>query len=97
LSERRNRIPDIGRNIFIVSAGTKFFLPLFGVDDSPPVLGTFPTSENAVGTYFFRPQQYGGQDFVIIVDGEATHVGAEYLAGPVTTPSLLDGGRNAFH
>jgi hypothetical protein len=87
---------DSGSNTFIVPAGTQFFLPLFGVDDSPPVLGTFPASEDAAGAYFFGPQQYGGRDFIIIVDGRVTPVGAEFLAGPVKTPPLLDGGGTHF-
>ena len=87
---------DSGSNTFIVPVGTQFFLPLFGVDDSPPVLGTFPTSEDAAAAYFFGPQQYGGQDFIIIVDGQVAPVGAEFLAGPVKTPPLLDGGGTHF-
>jgi hypothetical protein len=87
---------DSGSNTFIVHVGTQFFLPLFGVDDSPPVLGTFPASEDAAAAYFFGPQQYGGRDFIIIVDGQVTSVGAKFLAGPVTTPPLLDGGGTHF-
>jgi hypothetical protein len=29
---------------FVVKSGTPFYVPLIGVDDSPPVLGTFPTT-----------------------------------------------------
>jgi hypothetical protein len=87
---------DSGSNIFIVPVGTRFFLPLFAVDDSPPVLGTFPVSRDAARGYFFGLQQYGGEDFIIIVDGHATPVGPEFLAGPVTTPPLFDGGGTHF-
>jgi hypothetical protein len=87
---------DSGSNIFIVPVGTWFFLPLFAVDDSPPVLGTFPVSRDAARGYFFGLQQYGGEDFIIIVDGHATPVGPEFLAGPVTTPPLFDGGGTHF-
>src|SRR5262245_24964714 len=69
-----------------------FYLPLQSVDDSPPVLGTFPTTSAQAQAYFFGPSQYGGHDFVAVVDGVSTPIGPAYLAGPVTTPPLLDGG-----
>lgn len=81
-----------GTNVFVVKSGTTFFVPVENVDDSPPVLGTFPTTRSQAGPYFFDPSQVGGRDFVITVDGVATPLGASYLAGPVTTAPLLDGG-----
>lgn len=77
---------------FVVKSGTPFYVPLIGVDDSPPVLGTFPTTARAALDYFFKPDQLGGQNWVITVDGRSTAVGPEFLAGPVTTQPLPDGG-----
>jgi hypothetical protein len=84
----------IGVNSFAVRSGTPYFVPLFSVDDSPPVLGAFPTEESQIEDYFFSPDEYGGRGFAIIVDGKQTSVGPEYLAGPIeqTSPPLQDGG-----
>lgn len=81
-----------GSNSFRVAAGTPFFVPMFSVDDSPPVIGTFPTSHAQAVTYFFDPSQIGGQGFEITVDGKTTQLGSSFLAGPVTTSPLPDGG-----
>lgn len=81
-----------GGNTFVVSAGDSFFVPLFSVDDSPPAVGNFPPTQSAVSAYFFGADQLGGKNFEIVVDGESTQVGPAYVAGPVTTPPLLDGG-----
>ena len=83
---------DTGCNTFLVKAGTEFFLALLVVDDSPPVLGKFPTDHQQAIPYFFGPQQYGGEDFYVAVDGRTTRLGPEFLAGPVQTPPLSDGG-----
>jgi hypothetical protein len=83
---------DTGCNTFLVKAGTEFFLALLVVDDSPPVLGKFPTDHQQAIPYFFGRQQYGGEDFYVSVDGRTTRLGPEFLAGPVETPPLNDGG-----
>jgi hypothetical protein len=83
---------DTGCNTFLVKAGTEFFLALLVVDDSPPVLGEFPTDQRQAIPYFFGPKQYGGEDFYVAVDGRTTPLGPEFLAGPVQTPPLNDGG-----
>jgi hypothetical protein len=83
---------DTGCNTFSVKAGTEFFLALLVVDDSPLVLGKFPTDHQQAIPYFFGPQQYGGEDFYVAVDGRTTRLGPEFLAGPVQTPPLNDGG-----
>jgi hypothetical protein len=85
-----------GCNTFNVKAGTEFFVPLLGVDDSPPVLGTFPKDEEGAIPYFFDSKDYGGRDFVITVDCRSTRIGHGFLAGPVQTPPLLDGGGTHF-
>ena len=48
---------DSGCNTFLVKAGTEFFLALLVVDDSPPVLGKFPTDHQQAIPYFFGPQR----------------------------------------
>jgi hypothetical protein len=85
-----------GTNTFSVFPGTMFFLPVAYSDDSPPILGDFPTSASAVGNYFFSRAQLGGHDLAIIVDGKVTPIGPAYAAGPVLTPGLLDGGGSHF-
>jgi hypothetical protein len=87
---------DSGCNAFKVNAGMEFFVPLLGVDDSPPVLGTFPTDEEGAIPYFFGSKNYGGREFVITVDCRSTRIGPGFLAGPVQTPPLLDGGGTHF-
>jgi hypothetical protein len=84
----------IGVNSFAVRSGTPYFVPLFSVDDSPPVLGTFPTEKSQIADYFFSPDEYGGRGFAIIVGGKRTAVGPSFLAGPIeqTNPPLQDGG-----
>jgi hypothetical protein len=68
-------------------------MPLIGVDDSPPFpsnLLTFPTTPEEALHFFF--DVLGAQNCVITVDGRSTAVGPEFLAGPVTTQPLPDGG-----
>jgi hypothetical protein len=81
-----------GTNQFTVAAGTPFFVPVAFVDDSPPILGTFPTDPSTVANYVFAQDQVGMKDLRIIVDGRVTPIGSAYAAGPVQTPPLLDGG-----
>ena len=79
-----------GGNNFTISKGTPLYVPVFSVDDSTPVLGTYPTTPTQAVHYFFDPVQIGGHDFQITVDGKTTPLGAEFLVGPVDTPPLLD-------
>ena len=81
-----------GTNTLTVAPGKTFFVPVFNVDDSPPVLGTFPTTSAGAQSYFFDPSQLGGRDFAISIDGTVTPLGHGYLSGPVNTPPLPDGG-----
>lgn len=85
-------VVESGSNTFAVRPGTLSFLPVFNVDDSPPVIGTFPTTNEQAKQYFFDPSQLGGRDFTVTVDGTTTPLGAAYVAGPETTPPLPDGG-----
>jgi hypothetical protein len=82
----------LGSNSFAVRPGTAFFVPLWNADDSPPIVGTWPENHSDAIAYFFDPTQVGGKGFAITIDGRTTPIGAAYLAGPVTTPPLLDGG-----
>jgi hypothetical protein len=79
-------------NQFTVAAGTPFYVPVAFSDDSPPVLGTFPTDPAMVANYVFAQDQVGLKNLQITVDGRATPIGSLYAAGPVQTPPLLDGG-----
>jgi hypothetical protein len=81
-----------GTNQFTVAAGTPFYVPVAFIDDSPPILGTFPTGPSAVANYVFAQDQVGTKDLRVIVDGRVTPIGSAYAAGPVQTPPLLDGG-----
>jgi hypothetical protein len=84
---------QFGGNVFVVAYGTPFYVPLFTVDDSPPVLGTFPADSSTAAQYFFGATNYGGRDFSLTVDDESTRIGPAYIAGPVTSASpLFDGG-----
>jgi hypothetical protein len=85
---------DLGAvsNTFEVSAEQSFFVPVDNADDSPPIVGEFPTTANAAKRYLFDDRQLGGQDFAIIIDGRRTSLGPAYVAGPVETEPLLDGG-----
>jgi len=80
-----------GGNHFTIGRGDFSVVPAFDVTDSPPVLGTFPTTHAQAVRYVFDPGQIGAQGFEVVVDGRSTPLGPAYLAGPVTTP-LADGG-----
>ena len=84
-----------GENTFDVDKGTRFYLPILHVNDSPPVIGTFPSAPGHAATrYFFGPRQVGAEPAVVTIDGDTTTLGAPYLAGPVQTPPLFDGGNH---
>ena len=81
-------------NEFTVGQGTMFYVPLFDITDSPPILGAFPDDLNdraELEAYVFGSEQIGVDLLQIIVDGEVTDLGPEYVVG-VTTPPLPDGG-----
>ena len=72
-----------GTKEFSVALGTPLYVPIFNVNDEPPVLGVFPTTTAQAEPYFFGQSQYGGRDFEVIVDGTSRQIGPAYLAGPV--------------
>ena len=82
----------LNSNNFVASTGTYFFVPLWNADDSPPIVGVWPMTHQEAIPYFFAPSQVGGRDFAITIDGHATPIGPAYLAGPITTAPLQDGG-----
>ena len=79
-------------NTFAVHRGTTLFVPLIFITDSPPVLGDFPDGEKDVEDYVYDETELGADLFEIVVDGKATSLSADYIAGPVHQPGLLDGG-----
>jgi hypothetical protein len=85
-------LDNTGSNALTVVPGKTLYVPMVNIDDSPPVLGVFPTTAAAAKTYMFDPSQVGTHDVSVTVDGTTTPIGPAYLAGPVTTPPLLDGG-----
>ncbi len=68
---------------FVVRPGTWLYVPVLSVDDSPEILGDFPDVNDpaAVAHYYFSPEQLGAEYIRIIVDGEVTTLGPEYIAG----------------
>lgn len=90
----------IASNRFQVRPGTTFYLPIWNADDSPPIVPCpaslcggepFPVDRHQALGYFFDPTAAGG-DFEVVIDGRVHPVSHRYVAGPVTTPPLLDGG-----
>lgn len=79
-------------NHLSASPNTSFFVPVDNADDSPTIAGDFPTSERGARRYLFDHRQLGGRDFAIIIDGRRTSLGPAYVAGPVKTEPLFDGG-----
>jgi hypothetical protein len=84
-------VSETGSNTFRVTEGKMFYVPIVSVDDSPIVIGTFPTSSSMAASYWFDSSQLGGTDS-IVVDGKTTSIGASYLVGPIMTAPLGDGG-----
>jgi hypothetical protein len=82
----------IGDRIFMVKAGTYFYVPIAYISDSPPILGDFPVNADEAKRYFVDPTQIGAHDSFINVNGTQYAIGPDYLAGPVTTAPLPDGG-----
>ena len=71
-----------------------FYVPLLAIDDSPPILGNFPVNLNdraALEAYVFGRDEIGVDLLQIVVDGQVTNLGPQYVVG-VTTPPLPDGG-----
>jgi hypothetical protein len=81
------------QNTFHVQQGRMFYMPLFSIDDSPPILGKFPDvrDHDQVVFYVFSPKQLGAVYLRVMVDGKVTNLGPDYVVGVKTKP-LPDGG-----
>jgi hypothetical protein len=89
-------------NTFIVEPGTTLYVPVWQLDDSDPVLGTFPNVANrqAVENYAFSSNQFGIQYSNIKVDKKVTSLGSNYLAAVTLDDPLTDflpGGHGGYH
>jgi hypothetical protein len=90
---------------FTVHAGTFLYVPVFFFDDTPTVagcppnvavgapgcVGIWPDNNTEARSYYFDPTKNDAHDMTITVDNVTTTLGPDYVAGPVTTPPLLDG------
>ena len=78
---------------FKIYEETMLFVPIFGIDDSPPIIGNFPpypAEPKKAADYFLSRQQLGAHGWLITVDGHTTFLGPEFFVGPVLTPPLAD-------
>jgi hypothetical protein len=86
-------IYDNGSDVFNVKTGTRLFVPLLFIDDSPPEIGIYPSEESDLASYYFDPTQIGIEGAQIEVDGEVTDIGPDYI-GAVFDAALPNGGSN---
>jgi hypothetical protein len=87
---------NTGTGTFTVRPGTFFFIPLFSFNDSPPIIGNFPTNSLQVRDYIFGATQIGAEDIEIEVDGQVTDLGPSYLSNLIDTPGLPNGGSHTI-
>lgn len=81
---------------FTVSSKDHIFLPLLFVSNASPNIGAFPAPPNQGSNYIFSQEQFGAK-FQIQVDNKlANDIGSSYVAGPVYTPGLLNGGSQSI-
>jgi hypothetical protein len=79
-------------NTFTVKPGTFLYLKFFFIDDSAPIVGDWPLNKSAAASYVFGPDQLGGHDLQVEVDGRKFSLDAPgYVGGPVATPNSPDG------
>ncbi len=84
-----------GANTFVVKPGTFLYLKFFFINDAEPVIGDFPTDKSEVAGYIFGPDQLGGHDLEVEIDGQITSLDSPgYVGGPVATPNSPDGSEN---
>ena len=82
-----------GSNHFDVKTGTRLFVPILSIDDSPPVFGVYPADKSGLADYYFDPSQFGIEVAQIEVDGKVTDLGPDYI-GAVFGVALPMGGNN---
>jgi hypothetical protein len=79
---------------FEVSPGTMFYVPVLFIDDTKPVIGTFPyvNDRDAVLNYFYSQEQLGNVYAQIVVDGEVNSLGSDHVVGvgPVNLGDAYD-------
>jgi hypothetical protein len=68
---------------FTVPAGKSFFVPVAFVDDTPAILGTFPTTHTQALSYWYGKGGLGTQYATIAVDGRQMPLSHDYLVGPM--------------
>jgi len=73
-----------GGNSFTVPTGTAIYVPVFGVNENPPIVPGFPTSPSGAGAYIYDVSGWGGE-FSFDIDGTITAIGPEYVTGPFPT------------
>ncbi|MCW5554276.1 MAG: hypothetical protein KIS67_19220 [Verrucomicrobiae bacterium] len=80
---------------FSVKPGTFLYLKFFFINDAKPTIGDFPTDKSEVADYVFGPDQLGGHDHEVEIDGQITSLDSPgYVGGPVATPNSPDGSEN---
>ena len=86
-----------GAHLFEVQQGTYFYVPIFYVDDSPPVIGHFPDISIRTGlqNYMYSQNQVGVVFAMIEVDGWHYVLTKNYLVGVDVSP-LPDGGGTRY-
>ena len=83
---------------FEVKDGTMFYIPVFNLDDSPPVVGTFPDVRDKLdlNSYVYSMNQVGTVYAMISVDGWHYLLNKNYLVGVDVWPPLPDGGGTRY-
>jgi hypothetical protein len=87
-------VPPDNNLAFDVSPGTMFYVPILYLDDTKPVVGTFPKNLNdrqAILNYFYSQDQIGLIYTKIVVDGTVNSLGSGYVVG-VGPVKLADNG-----
>jgi hypothetical protein len=73
-----------------------FSFLFFSFNDSPPIIGDFPTDSSQAFDYIFGSTQIGAQDIEIEVDGQVTDLDPSYLSGLIDTLGLPNGGSHTI-
>ena len=83
---------------FEVKDGTMFYVPVFSLDDSPPVIGNFPEVKDKLdlNSYVYSMNQVGIVYGMISVDGWHYLLNKNHLTGVDVWPPLPDGGGTRY-
>ncbi|WZO95759.1 hypothetical protein EP7_002728 [Isosphaeraceae bacterium EP7] len=85
-------ITATGSGRFTVPTGTMFYIPVFNADDTGLDAPFFPTDDAGGVAFFFGRSQFGAEGITIIVDGQATVLGPDYLSGLLSFSEPLASG-----